>query len=266
MKICPKCGFENSNNSKYCESCGKVFSETKELAESKEIIMKTVAGVLALALITGGALLFFKDTNLKGKASRTNNAKNAIKGLTSSIKPAPFNVSDYVNLDHKYTIPSSFPDDFYVYNGHTYGFYNADAYGFDSYSKVSLFCQQQGGHLAVINDSSENKFLFDLVRSNYDCTAFFGYSDERQEGNWVWEGDDSDYENWTTYGVWNLPDNGESWGGGEWKNGGEDYAEFNYDLRKSDIPNDGTWNDATFRENTDIFICEWEYDVEKVIY
>ena len=266
MKICPKCGYENSNNSKYCESCGSVFSGTEEPAGLKGKIMTTVVGVLALTLIAGGTLLFFKDTDLKSNASSTNVAKNAMNGMASSIKPAPFKVSDYVIIDDKHVIPSSLPNDFYVYNGHTYGFYNADAYGLDSYSKVALFCQQQGGHLGVINDSKENKYLFDLVRNNYDGTAFFGYSDERQEGKWVWEGDDSDYENWTRYGDWNLPDNGEGWGGGEWKNGGEDYAEFNYDIRKSDIPNDGTWNDAAFRENTDIFICEWEYDVEKELY
>ena len=42
--------------------------------------------------------------------------------------------------------------------------------------------------------------------------------------------------------------------------GDEDVAEFNYDGRKDDIINDGTGNDAPCRQNTSLFICEWEYD------
>ena len=82
---------------------------------------------------------------------------------------------------------------------------------------------------------------------------YFGYSDEADEGRWRWSDGVSYYENWTNYGEWDLPDNGESFGGNE------DYAEFNYERGKDGLPNDGTWNDAAFRENTDTFLCEWDF-------
>ena len=163
-----------------------------------------------------------------------------------------------------YQLPIAVPEEYYYYNGHTYAFYDASRYNFTSYDEVSEFCHNQGGHLAVINDRSENSYLYNLMKDNYSTTVFFGYTDKDEEGNWCWDGDESDYENWTRSGDWDLPDNGEGWGGGEWKNGGEDYAEFNYDrLKNWGAPNDTTWNDAVFMENTTIFFCEWEFDMRE---
>jgi len=154
-------------------------------------------------------------------------------------------------------LPKSLPDEFYVEKDHTYAFYDASRYGFTTYKEVVDFCRQQGDHLAVINNAAENNYLFRLLRDVSEITAFFGYSDEDGEGDWQWSDGDSSYTNWTTYGDWHLPDNGEEWGGDE------DYAEFNYERGKPGIPSDGTWNDATFMENTPYFICEWEFDVKK---
>ena len=163
-------------------------------------------------------------------------------------------------------LPPLPPEEFYYYNGHTYGFYDAERYGFQTYDEVSDFCHQQNGHLAVINNQAENYYLYNLMKDNYTITAFFGYTDKDEEGVWVWDGDESDFENWTKAGEWELPDNGERWGGGEWKDGGEDYAEFNYDKDKNwGAPNDTSWNDAAFMENTTIFFCEWEYDMRDVL-
>lgn len=152
-------------------------------------------------------------------------------------------------------IPSLKPDRFYYYNGHTYGLYDAKDHDLYSYYKCADFCRQQGGHLAVMNDDDENGFLFDIVREDYKITVFFGYSDEEEEGAWKWSDGQSGYENWTSGDDWNLPDNGVEYGGDE------DYAEFNYDAEKDWIPNDGTWNDAPFMDNTSLFICEWDYEV-----
>ena len=163
-----------------------------------------------------------------------------------------------------YQLPTAVPDEYYYYNGHTYALYDASRYSFSTYDEVSDFCHEQGGHLAVINDRAENSYLYDLMKENSKITVFFGYTDKDEEGQWVWDGDESDYENWTRSGDWDLPDNGESWGGGEWKNGGEDYAEFNYDrLTNWGAPNDTTWNDAAFMENTTLFFCEWDYDMRE---
>ena len=149
--------------------------------------------------------------------------------------------------------PTERPDRIYLYRGHSYAFYNADEYDLTSYAEVKRFCHEQGGHLAVINDQAENDYLFGLVRDNYAKTVFFGYSDENGESDWEWDGDSSTYSNWSP----GMPDNGASYGGDE------DYAEFNYERGKDDqIPCDGTWNDAPFMNNTSVFICEWEYELD----
>ena len=112
--------------------------------------------------------------------------------------------------------------------------------------------------MAQQEETGENTYLFELLRDVSGITAFFGYSDEDEEGEWQWaDGSNTGYTNWTTYGDWDLPDNGEEWGGDE------DYAEFNYERGKPGIPSDGTWNDAPFMDNTTHFICEWDFDVKK---
>ena len=161
--------------------------------------------------------------------------------------------SDEEDDDRVY--PTDWPDRVYLFRGHSYGFYDARTYGLTSYSEVAKFCREQGGHLAVINDSAENEYLFGILESNYEKTAFFGYSDEISESDWRWEGDSSDYENWTDDDRQHQPDNGSGYGGDE------DYAEFNYE-RGTNSANDGTWNDAPFMDNTSVFICEWEYELE----
>ena len=155
--------------------------------------------------------------------------------------------------EEEHMTPTEMPDRVYLYRGHSYAFYDADEYDLTSYAEVKRFCREQGGHLAVINDQSENDYLFNLVRDNYARTAFFGYSDENSESDWAWDGDVSDYENWSP----GMPDNGSGYGGDE------DYAEFNYERGKEDqVPCDGTWNDAPFIDNTSVFICEWEYELD----
>ena len=140
----------------------------------------------------------------------------------------------------------------FTYDGHSYVFLNAEEMRLDTYSEVEDYCRGLGGHLAVINSQRENAFLFKMLKNSFSKTAFFGYTDHDSESVWKWTGPSSDYENWTRYGKWDLPDNGRDYGGDE------DYAEFNYERGKDWLPNDGTWNDAPFRDNTDIFICEWE--------
>lgn len=258
MKICPKCGKENSNNSKYCERCGNALSETGTNGKDNNRVLALVAGALAIVFIIGGIALFLKS----GK--RTDSSDSSIPSVASGSEPevitetqteteteTTVGTQTESDTDVKIYKPSSAPANYYVHNGHTYGFYNAAALGLNTYRKVVDFCQSQGGHLAVINDDEENDFLFNLVSENFINTAFFGYSDEQTEGIWEWAEGGSDFHNWTVYGQ-SQPDDG---------NGrGEDYAEFNYE-RGTSSANDGTWNDAQFRKDTDTFICEWDYDM-----
>ena len=142
----------------------------------------------------------------------------------------------------------------YRLNGHSYALYDAKKLDLNSYTDVKDFCNEQGGYLAVINSQEENDYLFDVISEKSKKTVFFGYSDEESEGNWTWANGTSNYRNWTRTDDVFQPDNGSGYTGGD-----EDYAEFNYE-RGTDCPNDGTWNDAPFRDNTDLFLCEWDYE------
>ena len=186
------------------------------------------------------------------------------KGGTTDNNPAPNNTAaeneSNTNNEDKETGPSidvnsiEIPRNYFAYNGHSYGIYDAKNYGIASYEDVKEFCRNQGGYLAVINDIYENDELFDFVSNNSRVTAFFGYSDEKNESDWKWSEGYSSFTNWTYNNREKQPDNGSGYGGDE------DYAEFNYE-RGTNSANDGSWNDAPFMENTSLFICEWDSDL-----
>ena len=253
---CPVCGKENIESNLYCYSCGARLSGKPPGSDKKKTLQLLLIAVLMGILLVECCLFFIKPKPDPGAGPDQEPVAETASTADTEPKPKP---------EPKPVRPNSLPDQYYYHNGHTYGFYNAADLGYDTYDKVSEFCHNQGGHLAVINGPEENEYLFNLVRDNYNKTVFFGYTDKDEEGKWVWDGEGSGYTNWTTTGDWNLPDNGARWGGGEWAQGGEDYAEFNYDGKNGQggSPNDSTWNDAKFMENTKVFICEWEYDVEK---
>ena len=126
------------------------------------------------------------------------------------------------------------------YAGHHYAVYNIGM----TWPAAKLFCEKMGGHLATISSSGENKYLSDFIKSNGIHTAYFGYTDEAQEGTWVWvTGEKITYTNWHS---------------GEPNNDmvGENYAEFYWSF------DDGTWNDGDFGGYTGSdstnFICEWD--------
>ena len=287
MKICPKCGKENTNNSSYCIQCGNSFGREDRSNKDTNKILNTVIvaeGVLILAFMIGGIVyLLGKNSGpelpggtstvaLTGHEESPEGGSSSDTGMTSDIgdtseggstsEEKPGSEGETTEKESLYVIPDVYPDQFYVYEGHTYGFYNAAALDLPTYWEVSKFCREQGGHLATINYEDENVYLFGILRNHYDNTAFFGYSDADKEGTWQWDNEECSYSNWTQNSYRIQPDNGVEYGGNE------DYAEFNYDGNKpasEAIPNDGTWNDAPFRRSTDLFICEWEYDVVEAL-
>ena len=255
-------GGSNANNTKAANAANTV-AETEAKGEAEPDSAK--AGVTVTASDTSAET----DTSAGTQATPDTDAPSTDTSAENDAAPQEEAGADTVLPESEaeeevqedpykdVILPKSLPDEFYVEKDHTYAFYDASRYGFTTYKEVADFCRQQGGHLAVINNAAENNYLFRLLRDVSEITAFFGYSDEDGEGDWQWSDGDSSYTNWTTYGDWHLPDNGEEWGGDE------DYAEFNYERGKPGIPSDGTWNDATFMENTPYFICEWEFDVKK---
>lgn len=128
----------------------------------------------------------------------------------------------------------------FEYGGHHYMVYQGVASTFEN---AKEYCENLGGHLAVINNEEENTAIFNYMRNLGVENAYFGYSDAENEGAWKWYGDESRYTNWHQ----NEPNS---------ENSHEDYAMFYYKY------NDGTWNDGDFGGNTvnggTNFICEWD--------
>ena len=129
------------------------------------------------------------------------------------------------------------------YNNHYYYVYSELA---DTWEEAEEYCREAGGHLAVINNEEENTAVYDMMIDFGYKSAYFGYTDTYNEGNWHWiDGYESDYVNW------NL-------GEPNSENSGEDYAMFYYKYKY-------TWNDGDFGNHTvndsKAFICEWESNV-----
>ncbi|MBE6111049.1 MAG: hypothetical protein E7194_11630, partial [Erysipelotrichaceae bacterium] len=127
------------------------------------------------------------------------------------------------------------------FGGHYYHVYGAGLVS--TWQGAKEYCENLGGHLAIIDSSAENSYLYNLmIDQGYD-TAYFGYTDEQAEGQWLWcDGSSGTYENWHE---------------GEPNNDGvENYGEFYW------MFNDGTWNDGNFGHGTgsDVtaFIAEWD--------
>ena len=114
-----------------------------------------------------------------------------------------------------------------------------------TWEQAKTICEKLGGHLATINNKEEDQFLFEYMKScGYD-SAYFGYSDNINEGEWYWvTGESITYTNWAT----SEPNQ---------ENAREDYCFYYYKYP------DGTWNDGDFAvgnhtTDSNAFICEWD--------
>ena len=127
------------------------------------------------------------------------------------------------------------------YNGHAYYLFDDETIA--TWEDAQAYCESLGGYLAVISSEAENKILYAYTQAlEYDL-VYFGYSDARNEGEWVWvDQEESDYTNWHP----GQPNDGE--------NG--NYAQFVSVF--SDGPGNGEWSDAYFDGTlSHVFICEW---------
>lgn len=142
---------------------------------------------------------------------------------------------------------SDLPASAVEFNGHFYYVYNLDTVS--TWNEAKQYCENQGGYLATITSPEENEFVYSYLKNNFGYeSAYFGFTDQDEEGIWVWNnGEVSSYTNWHS-----GEPNGE--------NPNEDFAMFYYKY------SDGTWNDGDFGKRTVnsgvVFICEWgEYIV-----
>lgn len=134
---------------------------------------------------------------------------------------------------------SSIPSDALYYNGHYYAVFNLHS-GWD---EAKAYCESLGGYLATITSQEENDAVFEYMQNQGYDGAYFGLTDEEEEGTWKWvTGEKVDYTNWHP-------------GEPNAENSNEDYGMFYYKFP------DGTWNDGDFGGSTvgndRAFICEW---------
>lgn len=281
----PDSQIDNINGKNYCPFCGRELTESphthtdRDRSQPKKTdrsltVLTVLTAVLCVALVV---LLVLPDGSGSTTQAVAENTETPVQDAEPPAEEVETPAEDAETPSEEVETPAEETEtpaeepeapaeeehpipkepltkENYRLNGHSYALYDADYYGLNSYNAVRQFCNDQGGYLAVINSKEENDYLFEMVTQNSDKTAFFGYSDKNAEGNWVWANGSSSYQNWTRTDDVFQPDNGIKY------EGDEDYAEFNYE-RGTDCPNDGTWNDAPFRENTDLFICEWDYEV-----
>ena len=126
--------------------------------------------------------------------------------------------------------------------GHQYEVYEHDSV--TTWEEAKAFCENLGGHLAIISSQEENDYVYNLMRESGYENAYFGLTDKEEEGNWICvDGTPAEYLNWNA----EEPSNSYS---------GENYAMFYYKYT------DGTWNDGDFDVDTQnggrAFICEFE--------
>lgn len=137
------------------------------------------------------------------------------------------------------------------YTGHLYEFYTLPESEWESgpitWQQAERRCEWKGGHLAVIESSTENFLLYSAMKAKGYENAYFGFSDESSEGNWKWvDGTSTAYTNWHS----GEPNN---------QDGIEHYAMFYEKFQ------DGTWNDADgIIDAGCAYICEWDDPIDKI--
>ena len=137
------------------------------------------------------------------------------------------------------------------YTGHLYEFYTLPESEWESgpitWQQAERRCEWKGGHLAVIESSTENFLLYSAMKAKGYENAYFGFSDESPEGNWKWvDGTSTAYTNWHS----GEPNN---------QDGIEHYAMFYEKFQ------DGTWNDADgIIDAGCTYICEWDDPTDKI--
>lgn len=137
------------------------------------------------------------------------------------------------------------------YTGHLYEFYTLPESEWESgpitWQQAERRCEWKGGHLAVIESSTENFLLYSAMKAKGYENAYFGFSDESSEGNWKWvDGTSTAYTNWHS----GEPNN---------QDGIEHHAMFYEKFQ------DGTWNDADgIIDAGCAYICEWDDPTDKI--
>lgn len=241
MKLCPKCGAENSNNDRYCQKCGNILSDDSKTEGNVISTMTIIAGILAIVLVAGGTTLLIRSLG--------RNSDVPENAAVSEAEPEPTQESESTQESKTESESTPIPDDVNIPKG-AVTFQDHSYYIFDdncsSWEEARDYCKSRGGYLAVINSKQEDDFLFEFMLDSGRNEVYFGFSDAEAEGNWKWVDNKS-----SSYLNWGINDDGEIEPNQDAKD--ENYAEYDASLIS------GRWNDCGFGRDTTAYICEWDY-------
>lgn len=189
--------------------------------------------------LTQGKYSFILTDNADSQNTKKFSLKVAVTGATKFEVDTDFGKS---NAQDDFSLV---PNDAYEFNGHYYYIYSESSV--TTYAQAKQFCEDKKGYLATLTSDEENNNVYDYMIDKGYHNAYFGLTDEAEEGTWVWiNGEESEYRNWHD---------------GEPNNQGkvEDYAMFYSGF------GDSKWNDGDFSNKSagdvNAFICEWgNYD------
>lgn len=203
---------------------------------------------MAAPHVTGVAgLIFAANSNMKADAVRKivrESATGSYGGEGYGLVNARLAVeaAQRYNPENSDTKQTNIPAEAGTFNGHRYYVYNRD--NITTWEEAKQYCESKGGYLATITSQEENAYVYSYLRDNFDYeSAYFGFTDEEEDGNWEWENNEEvSYTNWHP---------GEPNGQDE----NEKHAMYYYKYL------DGSWNDGNFEDDAwngdGSFICEW---------
>lgn len=198
--------------------------------------------------MTGVAgLIFAANSNMKADAVRKivrESATGSYGGEGYGLVNARLAVeaAQRYNPENSDTKQTNIPAEAGTFNGHRYYVYNRD--NITTWEEAKQYCESKGGYLATITSQEENAYVYSYLRDNFDYeSAYLGFTDEEEDGNWEWENNEEiSYTNWHP---------GEPNGQDE----NEKHAMYYYKYL------DGSWNDGNFEDDAwngdGSFICEW---------
>lgn len=151
-----------------------------------------------------------------------------------------FNVRSY--LPKSLQPSAQIPYEAVVYLGHHYHVYHGVC---KSWEDARMFCEDVGGHLAVIDNEDENGKIYKIMRDSGFKTAYFGFSNANPQNIWEWTNNsDVKFTSWSAGEPKSLPD--------------FNYARFMENSK-------GLWCTSSFYKDEEInssegiaFICEWD--------
>ncbi|MGO9465240.1 MAG: protein kinase domain-containing protein [Isosphaeraceae bacterium] len=204
-------------------------------------IAASVFGALAMGVIIYAAADKGRIKKVGNRAGKNRPASQSVKEHSGDAAP-PKSIENSIGMTLKLTASTraTVPADANLFSGKYYKVFN----DFLSWHQARDKCQEMGGHLAIVRNDAENRFILSLLSKTALGSAWLGATDEEREGRWVWvDGSDLTYNKWDI----NQPNN----------NGGR--GPENYLMMERS--RDGAWNDyyddGTGQHHPG-FVCQWD--------